>query len=153
MDAQRGWRGRAAVVVLTGVASVACATARAPALRLQALDFGRVGVTGAAVNVSFLVRNVNPEPLLIERFEYELEVNGHRLGRGYYAEPIRLDAFGEERVVSRFDLNFFRLPGAVKAVLDEDRARARARGRFFVRRGRSLTELRFDTDAEVRIGR
>ncbi len=145
-----GWRG---AVLVAAVVAGACATTRPPTLRVQALDVGHVGVTGAPVRVSFLVRNVNPEPLLIERFEYELEINGHRLGRGYYSEPVRLQGFGEERVVSRFDLNFFHLPGAVKAVLDEDRARARARGRFFVRRGRSLDELRFDSDAEVRIGR
>jgi LEA14-like dessication related protein len=152
MRLQGSW-GRLEAVVVAGALAAACATARPPTLRVQALDFGRVGVTGAAVNVSFQVRNVNPEPLLIERFEYELEVNGHRLGHGYYPDPVRLDGFGEERVVSRFDLNFLRLPGAVKAVLEEDRARARARGRFFVRKGGSLEELKFDSDAEVRIGR
>jgi LEA14-like dessication related protein len=130
-----------------------CATTKPPTLRVQALDFGKIGITGVSVDVAFMVRNVNPEPLLIERFEYELDVNGARLGRGYYAEPVSIDGFKEERVVSRFDINFLNLPGSVKAVLNSDRARAHARGTFFVRKGAGLESLKFDSDAEVQIRR
>lgn len=143
----------AGAVLLAGVLVSACATTKPPSLRVQGLDFGKVGITGVSVDVAFMVRNVNPEPLLIERFEYELAVNGERLGRGYYAEPIRIDGFAEERVVSRFDVNFLNVPGTVKAVLDRDTARARARGKFYVRKGDSLQSLNFDDDAEVRIRR
>jgi len=144
---------QACFVLLSGVLVSACATTKPPSLRVQGLDFGKVGFTGVSVDVAFMVRNVNPEPLLIERFEYELAVNGERLGRGYYAEPLRIDGFGEERVVSRFDVNFLNVPGTVKAVLDQDKARARARGKFYVRKGDSLQSLSFDDDAEVRIRR
>jgi hypothetical protein len=35
--------------------------------------------------------------------------------------------------------------------MDSDKARARARGKFYVRKGGSLQALKFDNDAEVRI--
>jgi LEA14-like dessication related protein len=142
---------RRIAVLLAAVLFQACATTKPPTLRVQGLDFGKVGFTGVSVDVAFMVRNVNPEPLMIERFEYELDVNGEHLGRGYYSEPIRIDGFKEERVVSRFDVNFLRVPGTVKAVIDSDNARARARGKFYVRKGDSLETLKFDNDAEVRI--
>jgi LEA14-like dessication related protein len=128
-----------------------CATTKPPSMRVQALDFGKVGVTGVSVDVAFMLRNVNPEPLRIDRFEYDLELNGHRLGRGYYGEPIQIDGFKEERVVSRFDINFLSVPGTVRAVLDKDKARARAKGKFYVQQGGSQKTLKFDSDAEVRL--
>lgn len=142
---------RMGAALLAAALFQACATTKPPTLRVQGLDFGKVGFTGVSVDVAFMVRNVNPEPLMIERFEYELDVNGEHLGRGYYAEPLRIDGFQEERVVSRFDVNFLRVPGTVKAVIDSDKARARARGKFYVRKGGSLETLKFDNDAEVRI--
>ncbi len=144
---------RAVTLWVAIAVSQSCATTKPPTLRVQALDFGKIGITGVSVDVAFMVRNVNPEPLLIERFEYELDVNGARLGRGYYADPVTIDGFKEARVVSRFDINFLNLPGSVKAVLDSDRARARARGTFFVRKGGGLESLKFDSDAEVQIRR
>jgi hypothetical protein len=56
-------------------------------------------------------------------------------------------------VVSHFDLNFLGLPGAVKAVLEDDRAKAKVEGHFYVRRGGGLKKLGFASDAEVRINR
>jgi LEA14-like dessication related protein len=144
---------RAAALLAAIAVSQSCATTKPPTLRVQALDFGKIGITGVSVDVAFMVRNVNPEPLLIERFEYELDVNGARLGRGYYADPVNIDGFKEERVVSRFDVNLLNLPGSVKAVLHSDKARARARGTFFVRKGGGLEALKFDNDAEVQIRR
>ncbi len=127
----------------------ACASVKPPTLRVQGLGVGRVGITGANLHVTFGVRNPNPEDLLIERFEYELVLNGHRLGRGYVADPVSLKGFGEERVSSDFNLNFLNVPGTVKAILDRDRARARARGHFYVREGSGLKKIGFDSDAEV----
>jgi LEA14-like dessication related protein len=95
------------------------------------------------------VRNPNPEDLLIERFEYELILNGHRLGRGYVADPVSLRGFGEERVSSDFNLNFLNVPGTVKTIRDRDRVRAQARGHFYVREGGGFKKIGFDSDAEV----
>jgi LEA14-like dessication related protein len=149
-------RLRTSTVALLAAAALApgcAATLRPPTLQVERLDVERVRVTGAVMDVLFRVRNVNPDPILIESFEYDLVLNGHRLGRGYYAEPVPIDAFGDERVVSRFDLNFLSLPGTVRAILEHDRARARVDGRFYVRRGRSRETLPFSSDAEVDLRR
>lgn len=137
------------------LAVASCATLKPPTLQVQKLSFGKVGVTGARMNVAFAVRNPNPEDLVIEKFEYELILNGRSLGRGYEPDPLTLRGFAEERVVSRFDLNFLRLPGGIKRMLESDEAKARARGTFYVRRGpgQSLKKMRFDSEAKVDLGR
>jgi len=142
-----------AVSLLAGLAFPACASLKPPTLRVQNLGVGSVGVTGASLHVTFGVRNPNPEDLVIERFEYDLVLNGQRLGRGYVSEPVALRGFAEERVSSQFNLNFLSLPGTVKALLEKDRARARVRGDFYVREGDALKKLGFDSEAEVDLGR
>lgn len=149
---RRCWRD-VAVLALAASLAQGCATTKPPTLRVQGLDFGKVGITGVSVDVAFMVRNVNPEALFIERFEYELDLNGAKLGRGFYGDPVQIEGFKEERVVSRFDINFLHLPGSVKAVLDSDKARARARGTFYVRKGGGVESLKFDSDAEVQLRR
>ena len=134
-------------------ASGACASMKPPTLRVQGLGLTKVGITGANLRVTFGVRNPNPEDLLIERFEYELVLNGRSLGRGYVADPVSLRGFGEERVTSEFNLNFLKLPGTVKDVLEQDRARAQARGHFYVQQGSGLKKIGFDSEAEVDLGR
>jgi LEA14-like dessication related protein len=135
---------------LAGVA--ACASVKAPILRVDGLKLGKAGISGASMDVGFALRNPNPEPLRVERFDYELFVNGQRLGRGFQPEAVELPGFGEQRVTSRFDLNFLSLPLAVKAVLDDDRAKARVKGNFYVRQGDGgAKKLGFDADADVDI--
>ncbi|HET7293363.1 MAG TPA: LEA type 2 family protein [Vicinamibacteria bacterium] len=145
-------RAKRLVLALVPLALPACATVKTPTLSVEALKVGKVGITGVTMDVGFKVRNPNPEPLVIERFEYELFLNGNRLGRGYQPDALSIDGFREERVSSRFDLNFLGVPGAVKDLLDDDRVKARAKGTFFVREtGGGLKKLKFDEDAEVDI--
>ena len=142
-----------AVLALCVVGLASCASLKTPTLQVEALRIDKVRITGAGVEVAFRVQNPNPEPIVIERFEYQLKLNGHGLGRGYYSEPIRLDGFKDERLRSRFGLNFLSLPGAIKEVLDDDRADVHVNGTFYVRRGGDLTKLRFSNGARVDLGR
>lgn len=131
----------------------ACASLKTPTLQVESLKLDKVRVTGAGVDVGFRVQNPNPETLLIERFEYQLKINGHGLGRGYYAETIRLDGFKDERLKSRFGINFLSLPGVVQGILDDDRAKVQVEGTFYVRRGGDLKKLSFKNDANVDLKR
>ena len=81
----------------------ACASLKTPAVRVASLHLDGVSVTGARLDVAVDVRNVNPQDLRIERFEYELKLNGQTLGRGYQADPLMLGGFKEDKVVSRLD--------------------------------------------------
>ena len=129
-------------------------TLRPPTLQVTGVRKDRISLGGASLRVAFDVRNPNPEDVLVERFEYELTVNGHRLGRGFHADPIPLRGFDRERVVSELDVDFLRLPGAIKSVLDRDRAHAEVRGEFYLReRGGRLKRLGFRSDAEVDLDR
>jgi len=139
----------AAVALAVVVVGASCATLKAPTLAIDGLKVGDMGITGAAVDVRFRVRNPNPEPIVVERFEYELFLNGRRLGRGYEPKGFALEGFAEDKVASRFDVNLLRLPGAVKDVLEEDRGKARVKGHFYVRQGDGTKKLGFDSDAEV----
>jgi LEA14-like dessication related protein len=144
---------RAGALVLAALLAPACATVKTPILAVDGLKVGDMGISGVALDVGFRVRNPNPEPLTIERFEYELFVNGNRLGRGFEPKGLELAGYGETKVQTRFDVNLLSLPGAVKDVLRQDRVRARAKGRFYATGSFGRKELGFDSDAEVELRR
>ena len=116
---------------------------------MDGLKVGDMGITGVALDVRFRVRNPNPEPLNIDRLEYELFVNGNRLGRGFESKGLQLAGFGEGKVQSRFDVNFLSLPGVVKDLLREDKVKARVKGDFYTSGAYGNKRLGFDADADV----
>ena len=124
---------------------------KAPVLTVDGVKMGDMGVTGASLDVRFRVRNPNPEPLNIERMEYELFINGDRVGRGYDSKGVPLDGFGEGRVESRVDVNFLGLPGAIQDVLRQDKVKARVKGHFYTSGHYGNKRLGFDADAEVNL--
>jgi LEA14-like dessication related protein len=137
------------LIVLTG-----CGPAlKPPTLQVQGLKKGKVGITGAKLDVVFGVRNPNPNDLAIDKMEFELLLNGNSVGRGYVAEPFTIRGFAEEKVISTVDVSYLRVPGAIKAVLEDDQVRAQARGVFYVRQGDGFKKLDFDSDAKVSLGR
>ena len=127
----------------------ACTTLKPPTLAVDGLKVGDMGLSGLALDVGFRIRNPNPEPLRIERFEYELFVNGSSLGHGYESKGVDLAGYGEAKVASRFDVNALRLPGAVMKVLHQDKVRARAKGKYFTSGSFGKKELGFDSDVDV----
>jgi LEA14-like dessication related protein len=139
----------AGLALLTLVTS-ACAV-KAPILAVDGLRVGDMGITGVALDVRFRVRNPNPEPLNIDRLEYELFVNGNRLGRGFESSGLQLAGLGEGKVVSRFDVNFLSMPGVVKDVLRQDRVNARVKGNFYTSGSYGNKRLGFDADANVNL--
>jgi LEA14-like dessication related protein len=140
----------AAGLVLLALAASACGV-KAPILAVDGLKVGDMGITGVALDVRFRVRNPNPEPLNIDRMEYELFVNGNRLGRGFDSKGLPLEGFGEGKVQSRVDVNFLALPGAIKDVLHQDRVKARVKGHFYTSGSYGNKRLGFDADADVNL--
>ncbi len=132
-------------------------TACGPALKPPTLRLDKVGVekarlSGLGLDVFFLMRNPNPDPLLVEGMEYDLVINGRRIAKGYYPDVVSLGPFGQERILSHLDLNWLSLPGAVRSVFDQDRARARVAGVFYVRQGpRRGKAIPFDGEALVEL--
>jgi LEA14-like dessication related protein len=124
-------------------------------MQLEKLRVDKVNVTGMKLEVRFQVRNPNPEPLRVQNFEYEMKLNGRRLGRGYHPDPFELEGFGSRSVESSFDLNFLSVPSGVRQVLERDRVRAEVRGNFYVWQAGSdgLRRLGFKSDAEVGLDR
>jgi len=142
-------RPACAGIAMLALLASGCAGLKAPTLSVDSLKMGDMGITGAALNVGFRVRNPNPEAVVIEKMDYELFLNGKRLGRGYEPKGFTLEGFAEDKIMSRFDINLLSLPAAVKEVLDDDRGKARVKGHFYVRRGDGLKKLGFDADAVV----
>jgi len=143
--------GRSAWLGLALAAGLApaCAGVKAPILTVDGLKVGDMGITGVALDVRFRVRNPNPEPLNVDRMEYELFVNGNRLGRGFDSKGLPLESFGEGKVQSRVDVNFLALPGVIKDVLRQDRVKARVKGHFYTSGAYGNKRLGFDADADV----
>jgi LEA14-like dessication related protein len=133
------------------VFGAACAGLKAPTLAVDGLSVRDMGITGASLDVTFRVRNPNPEALRVDKFEYELSLNGNDLGRGYEATGFDIAGFGEEKITSRFDVSLLNLPGAVKRILERREGRARVKGHFYVAEEGStrLRKLGFDADADL----
>ena len=144
---------RLLVLVGSAVLWTACATIKPPSVRVAGLHLDGVSLTGARVDVGLEIRNVNSEDLQIERFDYEVKLNGQVLGRGYSSDPLMLAGFKEDKVVSRVDVNLLRVPGAIKNVLDKDRVNAEIKGNFYVRDGPGLRKIKFGSHGNVDLNR
>lgn len=143
------------LLVLVGAALLwaACASVKPPAVRVAGVHLDGVSLTGARVDVGLQIRNVNPEDLHIERFDYEVKLNGQVLGHGYSADPLMLAGFKEDKVVSRVDVNLLKVPGVVKNALDKDRVQAEVKGTFYVREGSGLRKIKFGSHGNVDLNR
>ena len=130
----------------------ACASApvQPPTLQVAGLKVGDMGLTGVSLDVKFKVRNPNQKAIKIDRFEYELVVNGHRLGKGFQPYGVKVEPFEDQEVVSRFDLNLLSLPGVVKSVLGEKEADAHVEGLFYIK---GQPPLPFASDARIDLSR
>jgi LEA14-like dessication related protein len=142
-------RPLAAVAAVSALTLGACASLEPPRLQVMRLGLDQMGITGAVLDVDFAVFNPNPDPVLVERFEYELLLNEWPVGFGVLPNSVGVSGYGQERVRSRFDLNLLRMGAAIKSVLDQDRVQARVRGTAHVRRGSKLRRMRFGSDASV----
>ena len=148
---KKTWSSGVAWLVVMIVSAAACGSAlKPPSLQVAAMKFTGAGITGAKLNVSFNVRNVNPTPIAIENFRYDLWLNGNHLGSGYYPTRLELAGMAEQNVVSVFDLNWLSLPGTVQSMLQQDHVRARVDGKFFLAGGRTL---HFANEADVSMQR
>lgn len=135
------------LLTVMAVAGAACGPAiKPPSLQVAGLKFAGAGLTSAKLNVSFNVRNVNPMPIAVESFDYELSLNGNRLGKGYYPTRMELGGMAEQKVVSTFDLNWLSLPGTVRSLLQQDHVRAHVDGSFYIAGGKAL---HFSNEADV----
>ncbi len=141
------------LLVGSAVLWTACASVKPPSVRVASVHLDGVSLTGARVDVGLQIRNVNPESLQIERFDYEIKLNGQVLGHGFNSDPLTLAGFKEDKVVSRVDVNLLRVPGAVKKVLDRDRVDAEIKGTFYVKDGSGLRKIRFGGQGNVDLNR
>jgi LEA14-like dessication related protein len=97
---------RAFLLIGSAFLWTACASVKPPSVRVAGIHLDGVSLTGARVDVGLQIRNVNPEDLQIERFDYEVKLNGKVLGHGFQADPLMLAGFKEDRVVSRLDIGW-----------------------------------------------
>src|SRR5262245_25418064 len=120
------------LLLLVGAAAVltACASVKPPTVRVAGIHFDGVSLTGARGDVGLHIRHVSPENLQIERFEYEVKLNGQNLGHGFNSDPLMLEGFKEDKVVSRVDVNLLKVPGVVKKSLEKDKVDAEIKGTF-----------------------
>jgi hypothetical protein len=140
------------LVILVALVALTAACGPAPQ-RPTRLKLHRPGVSGLPVDVTFRIQNPNPKPLPVERFDYEVIVNAQSVGKGFVAEPILLESFKETEVKSRFNINYFSIPGAVKQVLNEDRMDALVRGTFYVKGRFGTTRLPYEAVGAIPMGK
>jgi LEA14-like dessication related protein len=147
-----GFARRAARLAVLGALlapAAACRTPSPPSLAIDGMKIADMGVTGAVLNISLRMRNTDPNPMRIERFEYDLLVDGKKVGHGYHPETIDIAAFTEQKITSRFDLNFLALPGAIKSLFQKDQVPAEIQGTYYVRQMGRLRGLPMQAKATV----
>ena len=137
------------VLIGFAILSTACASVKAPSVRVAGIHLDGVSLTSARIDVGLAIRNVNPENLQIERFDYEVKLNGAVLGRGFQSDPLTLGGFKEDRVISRLDVNLLKIPGVVKKALDREEVDAEVKGTFYVREGSGLRKIKFGSRGNV----
>jgi LEA14-like dessication related protein len=141
------------VLVGSAVLLTACASVKPPSVRVAGIHLDGISLTGARVDVGLQIRNVNPEDLQIERFDYEVKLNGQVLGHGFNSDPLMLAGFKEDKVVSRVDVNLLKIPGVVKNALDKDRVNAEIKGTFYVKDGSGVRKIKFGSKGDVDLSR
>jgi len=149
LSSHRG--GRPILLAIACAALAATAACKRPAPPVMTIDAVKAvdwSMTGVALDVTFKLRNPNPKPLRIERFDYDLFLNGQLVGHGYQPEGLDLAGFAEQKVGSRLDVSFLTAPFAIKRIFSEKSALAKAKGNFYVRLGWRTTAVPFDRDMD-----
>ena len=145
---------RTLTILALAAALGGCAGIRPPSMQLTNLKLKSMRLTGAGLDIELKLRNRDPEPLDIERFSYTLRLDGHELGEGYYSEPLLIDGFDEATAETRFDINFLKLPGTIKALLEgSDKVDAQVTATFHIRRGERMHKARMSARAMLPVGR
>ena len=145
------WVGRTALILAMSALG-GCALfgkgnkVKAPSLQVAGVSYAGTGLTGAKLNVSFNIRNVNPTPLAIESFRYDLTLDGQSLGSGFYPTRMELAGMAEQKVTSVFDLSYMKVPANVQTILQQEHVLAQVNGKFFLAGGQTLG---FNTKATV----
>jgi len=144
-------RGRAtwvSVVCASLLASAACKRPAPPIMTIDAVKAVDWSVTGVALDITFKLRNQNPKQLRVERFDYDLFLNGQLVGHGYQPEGFDIAGFSEQKVNSRLDVSFLKAPFAIKQIFKQKSALAKAKGNFYVKLGWATTAVPFDKDMD-----
>jgi len=140
-----GWLMVACVCVL---AATACRRPDPPVMTIDAVKAVDWSVTGVALDITFKLRNPNPKQLKVERFDYDLFLNGQLVGHGYQSDGFELAGFAEQKVKSRLDVSFLKAPFAIKEIFKQKNALAKAKGNFYVKLGWTTTAVPFDRDMD-----
>ncbi len=142
---------RLGLAIMAVTAAIACEPFQKPILQVQNIGRGRVGLTGATLHVEFAIRNPNRQAIRVEQIEYDLDINGHSLGRGFVPDPVSIAGFASERTSSDLDVSYLRLPAVVRDLLNGGRTRAHVSGHYFLRKrdGAELERMGFSGDADL----
>jgi LEA14-like dessication related protein len=140
------------VVLMAGMTASGClffgSKIKPPTLQVASMKFAGTGLTGAKLNIAFNIRNVNPTPLVVENFRYELKLNDTAVGSGFYSTRMELAGMAEQKVTSVFDLGYLKMPAAVQSLMQQDKVQARVNCKFYLAGGDTMN---YTTIADVTI--
>jgi LEA14-like dessication related protein len=126
---------------------------RPPDLFLQKMKLEKVGISGMELVLTMDITNGNVQPITLQAFEYKIAINGHSFGKGYFNNPTEFNGLERKTVQTTLNINFFKLPAAVKSIFDRDMVHANMVGRYYiVDRGRKRT-LDFQSEADIPVSK
>ena len=107
-------------VLVVAVAAGGCLSTvfEKPELQFRGLRVGSIGLGGASIDVVVEVYNPNSYRLGLDRFTYDLTVENVRFGTGEIEAPITVEGRSTATVRLPLDLDWSRLGGVGRRVLD-----------------------------------
>ncbi len=99
-----------------------------PSIAFKSASLSEVSLSGATLELTYLVDNPNPVALPLNEVSYRLSVEGKPVVAGQPKKGLRIPARGKGELVFPAQLKFADIAPALEAFLSKDRARYRAEG-------------------------
>jgi LEA14-like dessication related protein len=126
---------------------------RPPELFVQKIKMEKIGITGMSMVLTLDLTNANVHPITLRFFEYSLEINGHKFGKGYFNQPLEFKELERRTVESTLNINFFKLPAAIKSIFDQHTVHARMKGKYYLLDRGHERDLNFESEADIPISK
>ena len=92
-----------------------------PQVEVRSISMQQLSMSGAELQLELDVDNPNAFSLLLNRLNYNLELNGHQVSDGLMNKAVQVEEGGNASIKLPFSLNFLQLGAGLYSALSQDR--------------------------------
>jgi len=122
-----------------------------PSLAFKSATIADASLSGATINLTYVVNNPNPVSLPLEEVSYRLSVEGKSVISGRPSKGLRIPARGKGELVFPAQIKFSEIAPALDVFLSKDRARYRAEGSIGVESPIGMVRLPLAHEGEFEV--